>query len=400
MKGKILVFFVIVLSLLTSCAVENEEVMINEKVKPVKVIDIREESRPLTLEYIGVVQSDEMKEMAFKSSGRIEKIFVSKDKEIKKGDTLVKLDTEDLEYALDASKAGMESAKAQYEKALNGASEEEINQAKANVKKAQDAYDFSQNNYTKTKQLFDEGAVSQSSLDSAKLDLDIRETELNQAKEAEKQVLNSVREEDLKALKYKFEQAEADYGHKKASVENAIILSNVDGYIVDILYEEGEMVSAGYPVIVIRNKSKVVKVGLSQQDSTKVKLEDKVIIKIDEKEVVGKIITIGQIPNSETRTYAAEVALDSDDEFQLGTIVKLELIIGEEKGIWIPITSILTNGRDYVFTVRADEVEKKMIDIEEVVGTKVKVKGLSNDDILVIEGMKKLKDGDKILIHE
>ena len=400
MKGKILTSLIIVLSLLTSCASENKEVMINEKVKPVKVIDIQAESRPSTLEYIGVVESDEMKEMSFKSSGKIEQIFVSKDQEIKKGDPLVKLDAEDLEYALDASKAGMESAKAQYEKARNGASEEEINQAKANVKKAQDAYDFSQNNYTKTKQLFDEGAVSQNSLDSAKLDLDIRETELNQAKEAEKQVLNSVREEDLKALEYQFEQAEADYGHKKAAVENAILLSNVDGYVVDILYDEGEMVSAGYPVIVIRNDNKVVNVGLSQRDSTKVKLEDKAIIKTDEKEVEGKIITIGQIPNLETRTYAAEVELDTDDEFQLGAIVKVELIIGEEKGIWIPITSILTNGSDYVFTVREDKVEKKMIDIEEVVGTKVKVKGLSNDDILVIEGMKKLKDGDKILIQE
>lgn len=399
MKVKTLTVFIVIVFLFTSCTVQNKEVITNEKVKPVRVMSIREENRPLSLEYIGVVESEEIKKISFKSSGKIEKVFVSEDQKIKKGDMLLKLDTEDLAYALDASRANMEAAKAQYEKAIKGAREEEINQAKSNVKKAQDAYDFSKNNYMKTKQLFEKEAISQNSLDKAKLDLDIRETDLNTAKELEKQVINSVREEDIKTLSYQLEQAKADYEHKKMMIESALLVSDVDGYVVDILYEEGEIVSTGYPAIIIRNEEQVVNVGLSQRDSIKVKQKDKVIIKVEEKEVEGNIVTVAQVPNSQTRTYNAKIDLD-EDIFQLGYIVKVKIIIGEEKGVWIPITSVLANGIDYVFIVRGDRVEKKRVDIQEVLGTKVKVEGLLEEDILVLEGMKRLRDGDKVIIEK
>lgn len=398
MKSKIFALFIILLFIFTSCG-KNEDEVTHTKTRPVKIIKLQEENRPISLNYIGLIAAAEIKKISFKSSGKIEKFFVSKGEKIKKGDILTKLDTEDLEYALEASKANTEAARSQYEKAINGARDEEIKQVESNTKKAQDAYDFAKDNYIKVKSLFEEGAISQNTLDKAKLEMDIKQSDLRAAKEMENQIQNSVREEDKKTLYYQLQQAEIDYNYKKSLLEAAELKADIDGYIVDVLYKEGEMISEGYPVVVIRNDNQIVNVGLSQNDTSKVELGDKVIIKTNSMETTGKISSIDQIPNMETRTYNAEVSID-ERELQLSTIVEVDIIVGEEKGIWIPVTAILSNEVDYVFIIKEDTAVKKKIEIKKIEGTRVKIKGLSAGEALVIEGMKRLRDGDKIIIQE
>lgn len=398
MKSKVFVLFILLLLLFTSCS-NNEEVTAQQKIKPVKIVKIQEENRPVALNYIGVVAADEIRKIAFKSSGKIEKVFVEKGQKIKKGDILAKLDNQDFKYALEASKASLEAAKSQYEKSINGATNEEIKQAEVNVKKSQDVYKFAKDNYVKVNKLFDKGAVSQNTLDKAKLEMDISQLDLNSANEIENQVKNSVRKEDKKTLLNQMKQAKIDYDYKKDLLEAAELKADIDGYVVDVLYKEGEMISAGYPIVVIRNDNEIVDVGLSQNDTSKVKLGDRVIIKADSIKATGKISNIAQVPNIETRTYSTEINLN-ENNFQLGTIVEIQIIIGEEKGIWIPITSILSNGIDYVFIVKEDKAFKKKIEIKEVQGTNVRINGISSGEDLVIEGLKRLRDGNKVIIQE
>lgn len=398
MKSKAFALFMLFLLLFTSCS-NHEEVTFQSRIKPVKIIKIQEENRPVALNYIGVVVADEMMKIAFESSGKIEKVFVDKGEKIKKGDILAKLDTQDLKYALEASKTSLEVAKSQYEKSINGARNEEIKQAEVNVKKAQDVYKFAKDNYVKVNKLFDKGAVSQNKLDKAKLEMDISELDLNSAKEIENQVKNSVREEDKKTLLNQMKQAKIDYDYKKDLLEAAELKADIDGYVVDVLYKEGEIISAGYPIVLIRNENQIVDVGLSQNDTSEVKLGDRVIIKANSIKATGKISNIAQVPNLETRTYGTEISLN-ENKFQLGTIVEIQIVTGEEKGIWIPITSILSNGIDYVFIVKEDKALKKKIEIIEVQGTRVRINGLSAGEYLVIEGMKRLGDGDKVIIQQ
>lgn len=398
MKSKAFALSILFLLLFTSCS-NNEDVASKQRVKPVKIIKIQEENRSVLLNYIGMVAADEIRKIAFKSSGKIEKVFVEKGEKIKKEDILVKLDTKDLEYDLEASKASMEAAKLQYEKSINGASDEEVKQAEVNVKKAQDVCNFSRDNYNKVKALFDKGAVSQSTLDKAKLDMDISELELTSAKEFENKVKDGARQEDKKTLLHQMEKAKIDYDYKQDLLESAVLEADVDGYVVDVLYKEGEMTQAGYPVVMIRNEDQIVNVGLSQSDISKVKLGDKAILKTDSIEGTGKISNISQVPNPETMTYNIEISIEKNI-FQLGSIVDVQIIIGEEKGVWIPITSILSNGIDYVFVVREEKAFKKEIEIEEIQGSRVKINGLSAGEKLVIEGMKRLRNDDKIIIQK
>jgi len=338
-----ILFIVVILIFLVSCS--EQEVVSQETSKPVKILAVKEEKRQEVLDYTGMVQSDELKKISFKSPGRIEKIYVEKGEKIEKDQVLAQLDTHDLEYALEASKARMDGAL--------------------------DAYDYSSDNYKKIESLYQDGAISRHDFDKARFELDIRTSELDQAK--------------------------ADYDYKISLIEDATITSDIDGYVVDILSKEGEMISAGYPVIVIRSEVQVVNVGLSNKDVGKVRLGTGVIVKVDDIQSVGEITNIAQVPDDQTLTYNVEIIL-TEKYFNIGSIVGVQIIIGEEKGIWIPITAIMADGEDYVFIAKEDRAEKRKIIIDDIRGSHVKVRGINSGEQLVIEGMRRLEDGDRIVV--
>lgn len=395
--GKRSIMAVILLAAALSAGCAGQDKAVQDRVKPVRVVEIKEESNPEILHYSGVIGSGELKKLAFKSSGRIDKIYVEKGQRIKPDDVLAELDKKDLEFGLEASRAQMEAARAVYEKALKGADAEELKNAELNVKKAQDAYDFAADNYKKIETLYSSGGISKNELDKVKLELDLRDSELKQAEETLKQVKRGAREEDKKALFNQFEQAKADYEFKKSLLEDASIKSGAEGFVVDVLYEEDEMVSAGYPVIVVRDDSLIVNVGLAERDLNKVALGTTAEVRVGGNEAEGVVTSISQSPDSQSRTYNIQLSLKRND-FSLGSIAKVGLNIGAVRGIWIPITSMLSDGIDYVYIAKDGIAEKREVVIEGTEGAKALVKGLNPGEKLIVEGMKRLNAGDRIEI--
>lgn len=386
----------VIAMLLISCT--SKENTYEDKIKPVELMQVTKESQPLLLEYMGNISTEEMKKLAFKSSGRLAKVHVKEGQQIKTGDLLLELDTEDLEYALRASEAQLKGAEAQYHRAVNGATEEEKAQVEMNVKKARDAYHFTQEQHKKLELLYKDGAISKNDLDKIKLELDLREAEYNQASQAYEQIKKGAREEDKQALKAQLDQASIDYEAKRSLVKDGKMISNVDGYVVELLFKEGELVSAGYPAIIIRNQHQVAVIGVTNKDLDKVQIGIKARVKVDDQEAIGAVSTISQIPDPQTRTYAVEIDL-GQSKLPLGAIAQVELIIGEEQGIWIPITAIMSNEIDYVYVIEDEQAVKRKIEIESIRGTKVKVNGIHQNEKLVIQGMKHLINGDKVSVQ-
>lgn len=344
-----------------SCSKSNEEVKQPVLVKPVKVLDIKTETKPVVLDYLGTVNYNELKKLGFKSPGKISKISVQKGTKIKKGDVLAKLDTKDLTFAFNAAKAQLSTAKTQ-------------------SKKAQDAYTFANDTFARVKNMYDKNAISKQKYEEAKLQLDIRKSDLDQANELKN-------------------QAQTDYDHKQSLLEDATLKANSDGYVVDTLFSEGEIVAAGYPVVVIRNDKKIVNVGVTQEDVTLMHLGDKATVSANGIDVTAYVSNISEIPDKDTRTYNVEFALD-ENNFKIGFIVNAKIFIGQEKGIWIPIKSIKSNGKDYVFVVNNNEAKKIPVKILSINQSSVKVTGINDNDKLIIQGISTLVDGDKLKIEE
>lgn len=375
----------------------KQTVVSQETIKPVKVMDADQQNCRITLDYIGTVKPSEVKKYSFKSPGLIEKIYVQSGQHVKKGDIIAQLDIQDLHFAVNAAKAQMDGAQAQYDKALNGATAEEVNQAELNVKKAQDAYNYANDLYDKLKELYAAGGIPKQEFDKAKLEMDIRQSELRQAEEAAEIVRKGARDEDKNAAFAQLQQAKTDYEYKNSLLLNATMIADMDGYVVDVLFEQSEMVGAGYPVVVVGSNRNVVSVGLSQKDVALLKIGTTASINVDETEAEGMVSKIERIPDERTRTYNVEIEL-KNNTFNLGSIADVTFNMGNQDVVMIPISAVLTNNGDYVFIVEDERAVKKDVKLGAIKGNNVAVEELSTGEKIVVEGMKNLQPGDRVNI--
>lgn len=334
-----------ILQFMTAGCSSGQETL-QRQIKPVRVMEVREEIYPVNLEYIGNVRAKTLKKYSFKLSGKLERLYAAEGQGVTKGQVLAELDSQEIQRALQASFNSMETARRSYE--------------------------FSQDNYEKTESLFAVGAISRQEADKAKLELDVKETS--------------------------YHNARLDYENKRELLEDSRIKADMDGYVVDIFFEEGEALAAGSPVITARSSELVVRSGVAQQDYEKIRLGTPVQVIVNGNVRAGKITKIAQAPDNQTRTYEVEISID-DTNLPLGVSAEVSIDAGEEKGIYIPITSILKKERDYVFIASGGKAVKKELILSEVRGTVVRVEGLSTGDELIIEGMRNLEDGDMIAVQ-
>ena len=397
MKTKRILIIIAVLVLLVSGCGNNIENDKNSVRKPVKVTEVKEETAVSELIYMGIVTPLEVKKLSFKSAGKIKDIKVSEGEKIKTGQVLASIDTKDLGYSVDAAKAVKDAATAQYDKAVKGAMEEDIILAKSNVSKAENAFAYAKGSYDRAQKLYDAGGLSRHELEGAKLELDIREEELKAAKTILTQVEKGAGEEDIEILKAQINQADTDLNYKTSVINDAVMRSDMDGYVMTLTSKPGELIGSGYPVIVLGSGTNIVKFGLSSDDAATINIGDPIEIEVSDKKYKGKITSIDQIMDEETRTFITKGEIE-DSPLPSGAIAKVRIPIGEYNAINIPLTCVMRGNFDYVYVVEGEQARKKQIELGAIKGDKVEVIGLTKNDMLIIEGMKKINDGDAIEI--
>ena len=403
MKKVFLFFCCLIMSvfMLSGCGSDDDSEKNSSKSYPVKILDMKNENYPVSLEYEGITGGSEVRKLSFKSSAKISKIYVYKGQHVKKGHNLVELDKSDLNFAVEASRSQMNAASAQYNKAVNGSQTEDINKAEIAVKNAEDNYNYYNDLYNKNVQLCESGAVSKQQADDVKLQLGSSESALNSARQSLTQIQNGSRKEDKEALLAQLNTAKADYNSKVNLVQDASLTADMDGYVVDVLCKEGEMEASGNPVILLRSENQVVTVGLSEEDVKKITVGTKARIKIDNTTVNGEIINIVQMADEVSGTYSTQIKLLNpidNSKFYIGEDVKVYINVGTKNSIWIPISSILNDGEDYVYVVQGGHAIRKNVTLGDTNEDKVAVKGLESGDKLVVEGMKNIKDGYKVTV--
>ena len=110
---------------------------------------------------------------------------------------------------VDQAKAGLESLRANLEKIKRGARDEDLRQAEAALAGAKASLTNARSNHKRMKKLFENGAISKQSFESAKTQLDIAKSQYEVANEQRALIQNGAREEDIQAMAAQVAQAEA-----------------------------------------------------------------------------------------------------------------------------------------------------------------------------------------------
>lgn len=353
LKIAIMTFAFLMMLSLSACASSPVEEVAKAVDIPVKTMTVKSETLSETIDYIGIVNSSKLVNKSFKVEGRVLEVYIEEGESVDSGQALLVLEPTDLDYA-------KESAQAEYSSAF------------AQESKARQAYDFAKNHFEDMKALYNNGAISKLDLDQAELNFNVSKLDLESASER------------VKLAKTALDQRE----NMQAE---AMLYAPFDGQVIKVMVEEGELVNAGYPVLILSDNKKTIYTGVSQEDVQRIEpgMEAKVII--NEKENLGVVKTVNSIPDMETRTY--EVTIDVEDiSSPVGAVGDVKIFVGTRQGIKIPISSILSSSVDYVYVVENNRALKRVIQLEKVIDTHVYVSGLEVGDQLIIEGMKNVKN--------
>ena len=207
-------------------------------------------SRPKPLEVQGEVESTQIK-VASKLVGRIDSLPIHKGDVVKKGQLLFTLSSPEIEAKLQQANAALKGAKAQNSKAIAGAQQEDIQAAYDTYMKAQAAYELAEKTFKRVSNLYKEGVLPAQKYDEAETNMNAALQTASAAKAIWEKAKNGTRIEDKAAARSMVDRAEGAIKEVESYLNEMNIYSPIDGEVANIIAEEGELVSAGYPVVTL-----------------------------------------------------------------------------------------------------------------------------------------------------
>lgn len=232
----------------------------------------------------GTIEATEVM-ISSKVSGELTRLLVDEGTAVRSGDTLAVIDPVDYQIQLNQAQANYEALEAQYKLAVRGSREEDIKQAEANFKNAQE-------DLNRMQELWASKSITQKQFDDAQTRFIVSQQTMEKLKRGS-------RSEEIATAKARRDQALAQVEAIKKKVADCYITAPVRGVITQKAVEQGELVGPGAAVVQISRLDKVfLMIYVNEQDLGRVKLGQQAKVKIDtypNKDFPGKVVYISPI---------------------------------------------------------------------------------------------------------
>jgi HlyD family secretion protein len=328
----------------------------------------------------------------------------------------MELDIETLENELDKLKI---NKKVQELSKNSPTIDAEIKRAESGVKSAEKALSDYEENYEKSKKLFEAQAISKNDLDMAEKAVTDAKTALDNAKVAydaavkNRNVDRDVKEENLNATILGIAELEKRIKNAKESM-----ICPVDGVIVEMNIQEGAYTSSVQPIFKIVNLDKLqVKAEINEYSIKDVKEGQKVVITgdaIDENiEVLGVVESIFPVAKKNMSSGGEEVVVEvviSIDNINAalkpGLSVDCKIMTFEKSDIVVvPIGALKIDKDENKYVLKIDKEKGVMVRQDVKLGIisdmmAEVLDGLAEGDLIVDDPQSFHKDGSKVKILE
>ncbi|WP_297421169.1 efflux RND transporter periplasmic adaptor subunit [Clostridium sp.] len=261
----------------------------------------------------GKIDANDQANVASKISGRVSKILVDVGSKVNAGDTVIQLDTEDLQAQVNQAQAGVNTAQANLTNAMSATRPEQIAQDQAALDSATENYEVAKKNYDRTKTLFDAEGATQQQLETAQQQLTAAESQQKTAQEVLNMHKNGATETSIDVYKAQVEQAQAGLKIAQTALSNATVIAPISGVVDAKNINVGEMASANATLLSISNSSALVVNAYVPIDiASQFKEGQDVVVKVAEvnnTEFAGKISVINSKLNAQSRNVLIKIAL-------------------------------------------------------------------------------------------
>lgn len=337
--------------------------------------------------------------LSFELSGRVAEVLVEEGEAVKEGQPLVRLDSADLEFALRSAEASLRAAQARYEQVKAGPSSEEIAAAEASLASAIASYEklkkgptadevaIAKANVERTEAILKQAqaaydriawrgdaAASPQALQLQQATIDYQtalanyrlatagptesalkaaEAQIAQARANLERLKRTPTPEDLAVAQSQVDSAQVAVDQARRRLDSAVLRAPFDGVVEKVAIDEGQLVAAGTPAVIIADTSAFhIQVAVDEMDVALVREGQVARITLDalpDTEIMGHVERIGLAGSQATGvvTYDVRVAIDpTDAPLRAGMSATLDILVAEkDNALVLPNRAIRTDGK-------------------------------------------------------
>ena len=292
--------------------------------------------------------------LAFQVGGRIMQRYVNAGERVSAGQALFKVDSKDAEEQAAAAQSSLNAAEASYK--------------------------LAQSTLARYEKLHSVNAISDLAIDQTRNQFDLAAAQL--------------------------QSAQATLARAENNLGFTVLTADRDGIVGTTLYEVGQVVAAGTPVVSIIDDSQLdVHISLTEKQYRKyaVGMPCQVTFwALPNVTVAGKVREVAAAPNSSTGTYDAKVTLlDPPAEVAVGMTAEVKFDkLSSEKGVMVPLTAIATQKETpSIWVVRDNKVYLQKVEVGRYGEDQVEIlSGLKDGDRIVTAGSGKLSEGEEVRV--
>jgi len=341
-------------------ACEDEAVIVEEIVRPVRYTAVAESGGATVRSFSGSAQPGSASRLSFRVAGNVEAIAVDVGDTVAPGDLIAQIDATPYELQVEQAQAAASQARA------------ESRNARAN--------------YDRVTQLYENNTASRAELDAARAGND----SASAYSRSTRQQVQMARDQ----------------------VEYCRLEAPVEGDIASIEVEVNENVSAGQPIVLLTSGTDTeaeVEVAIPETVITRVVQGATVAVTFDaipDREFEATVTEVGVAPGLMASTFPVVVRLnEATDEVRPGMAAEVTFSFGadDEAGIWVPAHTVSEDGEGrFVYVVDPDEpaeaglgtVHRRRVEVGILDQRGIEITtGLEPGEPLVTAGIHRIWDG-------
>lgn len=406
-KSWLLLLAIVTLALASmSCGGSKANVRVNAAASPapaaieVTTTSAIQRDLPRYFEATGSLAGDMQSDVQPQTSGKVIAVGVDLGSYVKRGQMIVKLESEDSKLRLDQATAQLDSARAatrQAEEKIGLRPNQPFDPEKVpEVAAARANYELAEKNLQRALKLIESGDVSRASFDQQKAQRDaLRETyqaALAQARQnfaavavARSNVANAQSQVDLarRALAY------------------TVISSPIDGFVAERPVDLGEYVTTTTKVAtVVRTNPLRARIDIPEQAISQVKTGESVSVTTSawpDRSFSGRIARISPnvTPNSRTLTVEAEIE-NGNGALKPGQFATVRILLPRsEPAVLVPARAVHTEaGVSRLYVIKDGHAQQRLVQLGQTEGDLIEIKqGVASGEVVATSNIELLSDG-------
>jgi HlyD family secretion protein len=298
-----------------------------------------------------------------KISAPIEKFYVDRGSPVRAGELVAVLENKDLSAAADEAKGSYEQAQAAYATSTQVDLPQQIQTARLAVVALRQAMEAQQSVYESRLKLYKAGAMARNLVDESRVSYTEARNRYALAATRLKKLEEVGQKQSLKAAQGQLASAKGRYLAALANLNYSEIRSPITGVVTERPLFEGQMATAGTPLMTVMDLGHVVaRAFISPQQAAQLKVGDAATISSGdgEPDVPGKVSVVSPAldPNSTTVQVWAE-ARNPGDRLKPGATARVNMVARTVKdALVVPAAAVLTadDGTTSVMVIGADQV--------------------------------------------